>query len=183
MPSRIEDYALIGDCYTAGLVGRDGSLDWLCLPRFDSAACFAALLGTPQHGRWLLAPSGTPRRVQRQYREGTLILETIYTTDDGEVAVIDCMPPRDDQLDLIRLVQGRHGRVAMQMGVIVRFDFRFIVSLVRRIEGDWSAIGGPDGLRLRTPIHVHGKDFTTVAEFTVGEGDIVPFQLTWHPSN
>src|SRR6185436_17203898 len=100
----IEAYALIGDCHTAALVGRDGSIDWLTFPRFDSGACFAALLGAPENGRWLLAPAGTPRRVERRYRDGTLILETVYTTDDGEVAVIDCMPPRDEQLDLIRVV-------------------------------------------------------------------------------
>jgi GH15 family glucan-1,4-alpha-glucosidase len=112
-----------------------------------------------------------------------LILETVYTTDDGEVAVIDCMPPRDEHLDLIRLVEGRRGRVAMKMELIVRFDYGFIVPWVRRVDGDWSAIGGPDGLRLRTPIHLHGRHFTTVADFSVGEGDTVPFQLTWHPSN
>jgi GH15 family glucan-1,4-alpha-glucosidase len=183
MPSAIQDYAFLSDLQSAALVGRDGSIDWLTFPRFDSAACFAALLGTPQHGRWLLAPAGTPRRVERKYREGTLILETVYTTDDGEVAVIDCMPPRDDQLDIVRLVEGRRGRVPMQMQLVVRFDYGFIIPWVRRIDGDWSAVGGPDGLRLRTPVHVHGKDLTTVADFTVASGDTVPFQLTWHPSN
>jgi len=183
MPSAIEDYAFLSDLQSAALVGRDGSIDWLTFPRFDSGACFAALLGTPDNGRWLLAPAGTPRRVERRYRDGTLILETVYTTDDGEVAVIDCMPPRDDQLDLIRVVEGRRGRVAMSMELIVRFDYGSRVPWVRTIAGDWSAIAGPDGLRLRTPVPVHGKDMTTVAEFTVGENDIVPFGLTWHPSN
>jgi GH15 family glucan-1,4-alpha-glucosidase len=181
--SPIADYAFLSDLQSAALVGRDGSIDWLTFPRFDSAACFAALLGTSQHGRWLLAPASTPRRVERRYREGTLVLETVYTTDDGEVAVIDCMPPRDDQLDVVRLVEGRRGRVAMRMELIVRFDYGFIIPWVRRIDGEWSAIGGPDGLRLRTPVHVHGKDLTTVAQFTVGEGDTIPFQLTWYPSN
>jgi GH15 family glucan-1,4-alpha-glucosidase len=181
--SPIADYAFLSDLQSAALVGRDGSIDWLTFPRFDSAACFAALLGTPEHGRWLLAPAGKPRSVERKYREGTLILETVYTTDDGEVAVIDCMPPRDDQLDVVRLVEGRQGRVAMQMELIVRFDYGFIIPWVRRIDGDWSAVGGPDGLRLRTPVHVRGAHLTTVAEFTIGPGDTVPFQLTWHPSN
>jgi GH15 family glucan-1,4-alpha-glucosidase len=183
LPSPIGDYAFLSDLQSAALVGRDGSIDWLTFPRFDSGACFAALLGTPQHGRWLVAPANTPRRVDRHYREGSLVLETVYTTDDGEVAVIDCMPPRDDQLDVVRLVEGRRGRVAMRMQLIVRFDYGSIIPWVRRVDGEWSAVGGPDGLRLRTPIHVHGRDFTTVAEFTVGEGDTVPFQLTWHPSN
>src|SRR4051794_21548701 len=115
MPSRIEDYALIGDCQTAALVGRDGSIDWLCLPRFDSPACFAALLGTPEHGRWLLAPAGPVHRVERRYREETLVLETEFVTDDGTVALMDFMPPRTEVLDLVRIVEGRRGRVPMRM--------------------------------------------------------------------
>src|SRR5512142_127766 len=122
MSSRIEDYALIGDCRTAALVARDGSIDWLTFPRFDSGACFAALLGTPENGRWRIAPKAEPRSVTRRYREGSLVLETVFTTDDGEVAIVDCMPPRDDQLDIVRLVEGRRGRVAMQMELIIRFD-------------------------------------------------------------
>src|SRR5512145_1463287 len=114
MASRIEDYALIGDCETAALVGRDGSIDWLCFPRFDSAACFAALLGTPEHGRWLLAPAGPVRSSRRSYRDGTLILETDFKTDDGRVTVIDFMPPRCSQPDLMRLVVGREGTVRMR---------------------------------------------------------------------
>jgi len=183
VPNAIQDYAFLSDLQSAALVGRDGSIDWLTFPRFDSAACFAALLGTPDNGRWLLAPADKPSRVERRYRDGTLILETVYTTGDGEVAVIDCMPPRDEQLDLIRVVEGRRGRVAMCMELIVRFDYGSRIPWVRTIDGDWSAVAGPDGLRLRTPAPVHGKDLTTVAEFTVGENDVVPFQLTWHPSN
>src|SRR5713101_3468072 len=123
MPSRIEDYALIGDCQTAALVGRDGSIDWLCFPRFDAPACFAALLGKPEHGRWLLAPTDGYRAVRRRYREGTLVLETEYETDAGVAAVVDCMPPRTDAPDVVRIVEGRRDRVAMRMELIIRFDY------------------------------------------------------------
>ena len=183
MPSRIEDYAFLSDLESAALVGRDGSIDWLTFPRFDSGACFAAILGDSKHGRWLLAPQGEPRRVERRYRDGTLILETVYTTDDGEVAVIDCMPPRDRHLEVIRLVEGRRGRVAMQMELIIRFDYGSIVPWVRQIDGTLVAIGGPDALRLVTPVEVKGRDMTSVAEFSVGEGEVVPFTLAWHPAH
>jgi GH15 family glucan-1,4-alpha-glucosidase len=168
---------------SAALVGRDGSIDWLTFPRFDSGACFAALLGDSKHGRWLLAPQGVPRRVTRRYREGTLVLETVYTTDDGEVAVIDCMPPRDNHLQVIRLVEGRSGRVAMQMELIVRFDYGHVVPWVRNIDGALVAIGGPDALQLTTPVTVTGRDMTSTADFSVSEGDVVPFSLTWHPAH
>ena len=125
MSQKIEDYALIGDCHTAALVGRDGSIDWLCVPRFDSPACFAALLGTPEHGRWLLTPGDDVRRVSRRYREGTLVLETDYETDDGAVTVIDFMPPRDEQPVLVRVVQGKRGVVPMRMQLVIRFDYGF----------------------------------------------------------
>jgi GH15 family glucan-1,4-alpha-glucosidase len=180
--SRIEDYAFLSDLESGALVGRDGSIDWLTFPRFDSAACFSALLGETRHGRWLLAPQGTARKVERRYRDGTLILETVFSTDDGEVAVIDCMPPRDEHLDVIRLVEGRRGRVAMQMELVIRFDYGLIVPWVRRDDGALVAIGGPDALRLVTPVEVHGRDLMSIAEFTVGAGDTVPFRLTWHPS-
>src|SRR5437763_7350480 len=120
MASRIEDYALLGDLQTAALVSRDGSVDWLCVPRFDSGACFAALLGTPDHGRWLLAPAGEVRATRRRYRDGTLVLETEYETDDGVVAVVDCMPVRGREPDLVRRVEGRRGEVAMRMELIIR---------------------------------------------------------------
>src|SRR3954447_1260003 len=175
MASRIEDYAFLSDLEAGALVGRDGSIDWLTFPRFDSGACFAALLGDRSHGRWLLAPAETPTKVERHYRDGTLILETVHTTSDGEVAVVDCMSPRDGCLEVIRLVEGRRGRVPMQMELIIRFDYGSIVPWVRKVDGGILAIGGPDALRLVTPVEVQGRDMTSVAEFTVGEGDVVPF--------
>jgi len=183
MPSRIEDYALIGDCETAALVGRDGSIDWLCFPRFDSPACFAALLGTPEHGRWLLAPAGNSRRVRRRYREGTLVLETEYETDSGVVALADCMPPRTKAPDVIRLVEGKRGQVAMRMELIIRLDYGSLIPWVRRIDHGLLAIAGPDAVRLRTPVDLRGENFRTVAEFTVSAGQRVPFALTWYPSH
>src|SRR3954469_8938466 len=122
MPSRIEDYALIGDCETAALVGRDGSVDWLCLPRFDSGACFAALLGGPEHGCWKIAPVGPVRSVSRRYRPGTLALEPVFETAEGEVAVVDFMPPRSEAPELVRIVEGRRGRVPMHLDLAIRFD-------------------------------------------------------------
>src|SRR4051812_22714057 len=118
MPLQIEDYALIGDCYTAALVGRDGSIDWLCLPRFDSPACFAALLGTPEHGRWQIAPQAEARQVRRSYRGDSLILETDFETDEGAVTVVDCMPPRTAEPEIVRMVIGRRGTVRMQMHLV-----------------------------------------------------------------
>src|SRR6266542_3689099 len=150
MSSRIEDYALIGDCQTAALVSREGSVDWLCLPRFDSAACFAALLGTPEHGRWLLAPKEEVRQSRRRYRDDTLILETDYRTDSGEVTVIDFMPVRSDHLDLVRIVEGRRGQVPMQMEFVVRFDYGSLVPWVRREYSGIVAIAGPDVVHLRS---------------------------------
>src|SRR5580658_5711245 len=140
----IEDYALIGDCYTAALVSRTGSIDWLCLPRFDSAACFAALLGTPANGRWLLAPAGEIRNIKRRYRDGTLVLETEYETDDGVVVVTDCMPVRVQAPDLVRVVEGKRGSVRMRMELVIRFDYGSITPWVQRIDGGISAIAGPD---------------------------------------
>ncbi|MGH7137415.1 MAG: glycoside hydrolase family 15 protein, partial [Pirellulales bacterium] len=183
MPSRIEDYALIGDFHTAALVARDGSIDWLCLPRFDSSACFAALLGTHDHGRWILCPAGEVRRVERRYLGDTLVLETTFETDEGAVSVVDCMPPRSDNPALARLVIGRRGNVPMRMQLILRFDYGSIVPWVRRTDGGIEAIAGPDTVRLFTPVELRGEDLTTVAEFTVGEGDEVPFLLRWHASH
>ncbi|MBA2497249.1 MAG: glycoside hydrolase family 15 protein [Acidimicrobiia bacterium] len=182
MPLPIEDYAFLSDTASAALVGKDGSIDWLAFPRFDSPASFAALLGTPDNGRWLLAPAGGVRSVSRRYRDGTLVLETVFTTDEGEVAVIDCMPPRDDQLDVVRLVQGRRGRVTMRTELIVRFDYGSVVPWVRRIDGAWTAVAGPDALRLVTPIPLTGVDHRSEATFGVGAGEEVPFVMTWHPS-
>jgi GH15 family glucan-1,4-alpha-glucosidase len=183
MPSRVEDYALIGDCQTVALVALDGSIDWLCLPRFDSGACFAALLGTPDHGRWLLAPATEVRAVRRRYRPGTLVLETEYEVEGGAVTVVDCMPPRTDVPDVLRLVVATRGRVPMRMQLVIRFDYGSIVPWVRRMDGGIRAIAGPDTILLRTPVELRGEGLTTVAEFTVAEGERVPFELTWHRSH
>jgi GH15 family glucan-1,4-alpha-glucosidase len=163
-------------------VSRNGSIDWLCLPRFDSGACFAALLGTPEHGRWLLAPASKPRAIRRCYREGTLVLETEYETDEGVVAVIDCMPPRSGAPDLVRVVEGRRGAVPMRMELIVRFDYGSIVPWVTKCPDGLSAIGGPDRLWLRTPAQLESHDLKTHSNFIVNEHDAVPFVLTWTPS-
>ncbi|MER3425280.1 MAG: glucoamylase [Nitrospiraceae bacterium] len=176
MALRIEDYALLGDTQSAALVGRDGSIDWLCLPRFDSGACFAALLGTPEHGRWLLAPKGEVRRVRRRYRDGTLVLETEFETDEGVVALVDFMPPRERDVDLIRIVEGRRGSVPMRMELMIRFDYGSIVPWVRNVKGVLRAIAGPDALALHTPVALRGQNFT------VSEGQRVPFVLVWYPS-
>jgi GH15 family glucan-1,4-alpha-glucosidase len=183
MPAPIEDYALIGDTHTAGLVSREGSIDWLCLPRFDSPACFAALLGDKGNGRWLLAPAGPVREVRRRYQGDTLVLETEHHTDDGVVRVVDGMPPRQQDPDVARVVEGVRGRVPMRMELTIRFDYGSIVPWVRRVEGALHAIAGPDSVWLRTPVPVHGENLTTVAEFTIAEGERVPFMLTWHASH
>ena len=182
MASRIEDYALIGDCHTAALVARDGSIDWLCFPRFDSGACFAALLGTPENGRWLLAPAGEVRASRRHYRDDTLVLETDFTTDDGEVTVIDFMPIHSQRPDLVRTVVGKRGSVAMRMELVIRFDYGALVPWVQRKDGGITATAGPDTLHLRADVPVHGKDFKTVADFPVVQGQRVSFVLTWHRS-
>jgi len=183
MPLPIEDYALIGDCHTASLVGRDGSMDWLCLPRFDSGACFAALLGGPEHGRWRIAPQAQVRNVQRRYRDGTLILETEFETDEGAVRLIDCMPMSDDRLDVLRIVEGLRGTVRMHMELVIRFDYGSIVPWVRRTDGTLLATGGPDTLELHTPVPTHGERMQTLADFEVAAGERVPFVLDYRPSH
>jgi GH15 family glucan-1,4-alpha-glucosidase len=183
MPLRIEDYALVGNCETAALVGRDGSIDWLCVPRFDAPACFAALLGTPEHGRWLVAPAAPVRAVRRRYRPGTLVLETEFETAGGVVVLHDCMPVGSRAPDLVRVVEGRRGAVPMRLELVVRLDYGSLVPWVRRCDDGLRAIGGPNGLRLRTPVNLRGQDFRTVAEFTVAAGQRVPFTLTWYPSH
>jgi GH15 family glucan-1,4-alpha-glucosidase len=180
---RIEDYALIGDCQTAALVGRDGSLDWLCVPRFDSGACFAALLGTAEHGRWLLGPEGPVRAVRRRYRPGTLVLETELETDDGVVALIDFMPPRGQAPDVVRIVEGRAGTVRMRLELILRFDYGSIVPWVRRTDDGLHAVAGPDALSFVSPVPLVNEHLTTTAAFAVTAGERVPFVLTWHPSH
>ena len=183
MSKLIEDYAVIGDTRTAALVGKDGSIDWLCLPRFDSGACFASLLGDARHGRWLIEPVGGARRTTRRYRSGTLVLETELTTDTGVVRIVDVMPPDESIPNVLRLVEGVSGQVAMHMELIIRFDYGWIVPWVRTVEGVLVAIGGPDALSLRTPVEVHGRNLSSVANFTVSAGERVPFVLSWFPSH
>jgi GH15 family glucan-1,4-alpha-glucosidase len=183
MPLPIEDYAVIGDTQSAAMVGRNGSVDWLCLPRFDSGAVFAALLGTEQHGRWLLAPASEVRATRRRYRGETMVLETEFDTDEGTVRLIDFMPPRGEAPDVVRIVEGVRGRVPMRMDLRLRFDYGHIVPWVRRVDGDLVAVAGPDAVWLRTPVVVHGEDLASVAEFSVGEGFNAPFVLTWRESH
>jgi GH15 family glucan-1,4-alpha-glucosidase len=183
MASRIEDYALIGDCETSALVGRDGSIDWLGFPRFDSAACFAALLGTRDHGCWLLAPSADVQRIQRRYRPGTLVLETEYYTASGVVRIIDFMPPRTRTPELIRIVEGLEGHVSMEMDLAIRFDYGSVVPWVRRTEHGIRATAGPETLYCRTPVELSGQELRTVAHFTVAAGERVPFELAWSPTH
>lgn len=183
MSQPIEHYAVIGDTQTAALVGRDGSIDWLCLPRFDSPACFAALLGDRRNGRWKLAPAGDVTRVERRYRTDTLVLETDFRTAEGTVRIVDCMPPRGEAPDIVRLVQGLDGRVEVDMELVVRFDYGRIVPWVQR-HGDYRlAIAGPDAVRLDSGVKTRGENLTTRASFAVGKGDEVPFVLTWYPSH
>jgi GH15 family glucan-1,4-alpha-glucosidase len=179
----IEDYALIGDLQTAALVSRHGAVDWLCLPRFDSGAVFAALLGSPENGQWTMRPAGDFRSVGRRYRGDTLVLETELENADGSVRLVDFMPPRETKPDVVRIVEGVRGRVEMEMELVIRFDYGDIVPWVRNVEGTLVAIAGPDALALRTPVELEGRDLRTHASFTVAEGDRVPFVLTWFPSN
>jgi GH15 family glucan-1,4-alpha-glucosidase len=183
MTSRIEDYALIGDCHGAGLVSRDGSLDWLCVPRFDSSACFAAILGDERNGRWQIGPASKVVAKRRAYRDHTLVLETIFETDTGEVAVIDCMPAESPSVSVVRVVEGRRGRVDMQMDLRIRFEYGSVVPWVESEPGKLSAIAGADRLVLRTPVTLKGEDdFRTSAAFSVAEGERVPFVMSFHAS-
>jgi GH15 family glucan-1,4-alpha-glucosidase len=181
MALRIEDYALIGDCRAAALVGRDGSIDWLCWPRFDSAACFAALLGTTDNGRWLIAPKDAPVTINRRYCPGTLILETEFKTDTGCAVIIDFMPP--ERRRQVRIVAGRLGRVVFQTELVLRFDYGASVPWVNRLDdGTINAIAGPERLALRTPASLYGEDLKTLGEFTVEAGQSVPFVLSYGSS-
>jgi GH15 family glucan-1,4-alpha-glucosidase len=183
-PARIEDYALIGDLETAALVSKDGSIDWLCWPGFASEACFAALLGNPENGRWLLAPSVPIKRTRRRYRKNTLILETDFETSAGSVTIIDFMPPREKHSDAVRIVKGKRGQVPMRMELVLRFDYGKTVPWVTRLSsGATRAIAGPNMVVLRSPAPVRGEGFTTVAEFEVKAGETVPFALTYEESN
>jgi GH15 family glucan-1,4-alpha-glucosidase len=184
LSGKIEDYGLIGDCETAALVGRDGSIDWLCWPGFDSDACFAALLGTHRNGRWLIEPAEQVTKSSRRYWDNTLILETRFETANGVVALIDFMPPRGNASDIVRLVRGVTGTVKLQMQLVIRFGFGIDVPWVRRTPDDaLLAISGPDMIVLRTPIETRGEDLTTVANFEVSEGETIPFVLTYGPSH
>jgi GH15 family glucan-1,4-alpha-glucosidase len=184
MPSRIEDYALVGDCATAALIARDGSVDWLCWPRFDSDACFAALLGSPDHGRWLLRPMQAAARVSRHYRPGTLILETRFETEEGAATIIDFMPVRRDHSHLVRVVRGERGRLAMRLELVLRFDYGSIMPWVTRLEErTLRAIAGPDLVLLRSAVDVRGEGLKTVGEFTIASGQTLPFTLTYASSH
>ena len=185
MPSRIEDYALIGDLGTAALVGRDGSIDWLCWPHFDSEACFAALLGEPKNGRARIAPKDKTARVTRRYRSDTLILETRFETADGVATLIDFMPPRSgEDSHLVRIVMGERGRVEFESELVLRFGYGAHVPWVTRLQdGTRRAIAGPDMVIMRTPVGTRGKDLTTVADFTVAAGERIPFVLSYAPSH
>src|SRR6266496_3013941 len=181
--TKIEDYAFLSDTQTGALVSRDGCVDWLCFPRFDSPACFASLLGEKQNGHWRFFPEEKVEKTSRRYRDETLILETEIETESGAVRLIDFMPPRGENPDIVRIIEGLRGEVSMQMELIIRFDYGQIVPWVRKRHGGLEAIAGPDGLILRTPIETRGKDLTTVAEFAVSEGEQVPFVLTWFASH
>jgi GH15 family glucan-1,4-alpha-glucosidase len=181
--TKIEDYAFLSDTQTAALVSRDGCVDWLCFPRFDSGACFASLLGTRDNGHWRFWPKEKIEKTSRRYRGEALILETEIETKSGAVRLIDFMPPRGENPDIIRIFDGIRGEVAMQMELIIRFDYGRTIPWVRTGHGGLEAIAGPNGLILRTPVKTRGKDLTTVAEFTVKKGERVPFVLTWFASH
>ena len=183
MALRIEDYAMIGDTESAALVGNNGSIDWLCAPRFDSPAFLASLLGTEDNGHWQIEPVGQVRRVERRYRHGTLVLETDVETDDGVARLVDCMPPHDGQSDLVRVIEGVRGRVAMQMRFSPRFDYGRLLPSMGRIDQGVFALAGPDALCLRTSVEMSNEGGTASAAFAVSEGERVAFHLVWHPSH
>lgn len=184
MASHIEDYALIGDCETAALVARNGSIDWLCWPRFDSGACFAALLGGPEHGRWQIAPLAETKRISRRYRDGSLILETDFETAEGAATLIDYMPPRGHASDLVRQVIGRRGGVRLRSELILRFDYGSLVPWMSRLEdGRLRAISGPDMVVLQASVPLHGENLKTVSEFTLNPGETASFVLAYGPSH
>jgi GH15 family glucan-1,4-alpha-glucosidase len=174
---------MIGDCHTAALVSKHGSIDWLCLPYFDSGACFAALLGKAENGHWSIAPAEPIRRIRRRYREGTLVLETEFETDGGSVKLVDCMTPRGETPNLLRSVTGTRGQIQMKLELVIRFDYGSVLPWVRRTNYGISAIAGPDMLSLRTQVPLRGENFKTVATFTVTEGEKVSFDLIWYPSH
>src|SRR5271169_6468061 len=183
MPLRIEDYAVIGNCETAALVGRDGSIDWLCLPRFDSSACFSALLGGPEHGRWLIAPTQNDVEITRRYLSNTLILETVFTTTDGSVSLTDFMYRRNGSSELVRIVRGLRGEIPMRTELVVRFDYGAVVPWVsQQQDGRLLFIAGPDRVLLDTNVQTRGEDLRTVGDFSVRDGEEASFVLNWSPS-
>jgi GH15 family glucan-1,4-alpha-glucosidase len=174
---------MIGDCHTAALVSKLGSIDWLCLPHFDSPACFAALLGTDKNGYWSISPAEPIRSVRRRYREGTLILETEFETEGGSATLIDCMSVREEAPELLRVLVGTSGQIRMKSELAIRFDYGSVVPWVRRTDDGISAIAGPDMMRLRSEAPLRGEDLKTISEFSVAKGQQVPFNLTWYPSH
>ena len=174
---------MIGDCHTAALVSKQGSIDWLCLPHFDSPACFAALLGTTENGHWSISPAEPIRAIRRRYRDGSLILETEFETENGSAMLTDCMIPRDGMPELLRVVTGTRGQIRMKLELVIRFDYGSVVPWVRGTETGISAIAGPDMIRLRADVPLHGENMKTESEFTVAEGQKFSFDLTWYPSN
>ncbi|MGH9305247.1 MAG: glycoside hydrolase family 15 protein, partial [Acidimicrobiales bacterium] len=191
VPLRIEDYGIIGDTHTCAVVGRDGSIDWCCLPRFDSSACFASLLGDDGHGFWRIAPAASAKpgtgppllATRRRYRGNSLVLETEFELPEGTVQVVDCMPIREDNPQIVRRVECTKGEVQMRMDLAIRFEYGSVVPWVRRIDGVMTAIAGPEGLALWSPVHAHGEDLRTIANFTMREGQSTPFVLSWFASN
>ena len=185
MALRIEDYGLIGNMLSAALVGRDGSIDWLCLPCFDSPACFAALLGTPDNGRWKIAPAGAVTATRRRYLPDTAVLETRFETATGTATLTDFMPINEGEhhVDLVRIVTGVSGTVDMEMELTLRFEGGQAVPWVQRKDYGLSAIAGPDAVELHTGLALEGRNMKTVARFTVAAGDSVPLTLSYHPSN
>ena len=181
-PSRIEDYGMVADLQTAALIARDGSVDWLCVPRFDSSACFAALLGGPTAGRWRVAPLAGGVCTSREYRDDTMILESVWETDEGSVKVVDFMPIRQTEPDLVRIVEGLSGTVRMGVELVARFDYGGVVPWVRHTGERWVGIAGPDSLWLDSPVRLRGRNMRSMAEFTVSAGERMPFVLTWAPS-
>lgn len=185
MTRRIEDYALIGDLQTAALVGTDGSIDWLCLPRFDSGACFASLLGDEENGHWRIAPAGARACTRRAYLGDSLVLESVWETRTGTVRVVDFMPHRDRAPDVVRIVEGVSGRVEMSSVLRLRFDYGSVVPWVRRCDGHRVAVAGPDSVWLRSEpaVKTWGQQYSTRSSFAVRPGEKVAFCLTWHPSH
>ncbi len=183
MPQLIEDYALIGNNLTAALIGRNGSIDWLGFPRFDSGACFSGLLGSDKDGHWSIAPLHSNAESKRSYRDGSLVLETEFHSQDGVVLVTDCMDRRGEHQDVIRIVKGVKGKVAMRMELVIRFEYATVVPWVTRMDdGRLRAVAGADQIIIASPVEMHGEDFKTLASFDVTEGQVLPFSITWAPS-